>query len=178
MLHPEDLASHDGIPTTSVARTIYDLAAEREETGLAHLIEEADHKELLDLRALERAVARRPRAAGVVRLEAALADHRGPADTRSMLERDFRAFIARHRLPEPQYNVLLAGLVVDVYWPQWKLVVELDSRRYHTGRGAFERDRVRDAIVQRAGCRVLRITSRRLGDEPAAILADIIALRS
>jgi len=123
-------------------------------------------------------MSRRPRATGVVRLKAALVDCRGPADTRSKLERAFRAFIARHRLPEPQYNLLMGGITVDVFWPQWKLVAELDSRRYHLGPGAFERDRVRDAIVQKAGCRVLRVTSKRLANERAAILADILALRS
>jgi very-short-patch-repair endonuclease len=178
ILHPEDITTHDGIPTTSVARTIIDLAASRDDNGLTSLIEEADRKELFDLGALERAVARRPRVAGVSRLNAVLADYRGTADTRSKLERDFRAFIARNRLPEPQYNVLVAGLTVDVYWPQWKLVAELDSRGYHATLSAFERDRVRDAVLQKAGFRVLRITSKRLENEPAAVLADILALRS
>ncbi len=53
-------------------------------------------------------------------------------DTRSKLERDFRSLIARAGLPEPQFNVLVAGLTVDVWWPQWKLVVELDGEPYHT----------------------------------------------
>lgn len=175
ILHPEDVATHAGIPTTSVARTIYDLAAQRDETGLAHLIEEADHKAILDLHALEHAIARRPRAAGVGRLNAILADYRGPADTRSKLERAFRRFIANGNLPEPQYNVVVAGLTVDVFWPQWRLVVELDSRKHHATLRAFERDRVRDAILQKAGFRVLRITTKRLENEPTSVLADIIA---
>jgi len=176
LLHAEDGTIRDGIPVTSVARTIIDLAPHRDENGVANLIEDADRKEVLDFSALERAIARRPRAAGVVRLRAVLADYRGPADTRSKLERHFRAFIARNRLPEPQYNVLVAGLTVDVYWPQWKLVVELDSRDYHANLSAFERDRVRDAILQKAGFRVLRVTSKRLDNEPAAVLADIVDL--
>ena len=176
-LDPDDVTTHDGIPTTSVARTICDLAAQRDETGLAQLIEEADHKDRLDFSALERAIARRPHIAGVGRLKAVLADYRGAADTRSKLERDFRAFIARNRLPEPQFNVLLVGLTVDVYWPQWKLVVELDSRRYHGTPRAFETDRIRDATLQKADLRVLRVTGKRLDNAPAAVLADILALR-
>ncbi len=175
VLHPEEITTHDAIPVTSVARTILDMAALLSREGLTRLIEEADRAGLADLRAIERTIARRPRVAGVARLGAVLADYRGPADTRSKLERDFRTLIANCPLPEPQYNVLVAGLEVDVFWPQWRLVVELDSRTYHATVSAFERDRLRDAILQKAGFRVLRITSKRLENEPAAILADIIA---
>jgi hypothetical protein len=143
---------------------------------LTRLIEDADRRELIDLRALERAVARRPYAAGVRMLKAVLAAYRGPADTRSGLERDFRALIVKAGLPEPQYNVVVAGLPVDVYWPQWRLVVELDGEPYHARSGAFETDRIRDATLQKAGIRVLRVTGHRLDHAPQAVLEDIIAL--
>jgi very-short-patch-repair endonuclease len=175
VLHPEDITTHDGIPVTSVARTILDLAALLSHEALTRVIEDADRTEVFDLRALERAIVRRPRVGGVVRLHAVLADYRGPADTRSKLERDFRALIAGNRLPEPQFNVLVAGVLADVWWPERKLVVELDSRLYHSSPSAFERDRVRDAMLQKAGFRVLRVTDKRLDNEPAAVLADILA---
>ncbi len=99
-LHEEDRTTHDGIPITTVTRTIFDLAARTREDGLTYLIEEADRKDRLDLQALERAIARRPRAAGTKRLNAVLATYRGPADTRSHLERGFRKLIAKARLPQ------------------------------------------------------------------------------
>jgi very-short-patch-repair endonuclease len=176
-LHPEDVTIRDGIPTTSVARTILDLASQMKDDRLTRLIEESDRMELIDLRALERAIARRPRVTGVVRLKKVLATYRGPADTRSKLERDFRALIAKAGLPEPQYNVLVAGLTVDVYWPQWKLVVELDGKPYHTSPRAYETDRIRDAILQKADIRVLRVTGERLDGAPTAVLHDVLALR-
>ncbi len=117
-LDPEDHTTHDGIPVTSVARTIFDLAAQISDTALTRLIEESDRRELFDLRALDRAIARRPRTTGVVRLNQVLAAYRGTADTRSNLERGFRALIADAELPEPQFNVLVAGVPVDVWWPQ------------------------------------------------------------
>jgi len=176
-LHPEDLAMCDGIPVTSVARTILDQAAVLNHERLIRLIEDAIRAELFDMRALDRAVARRPRVRGVKPLRTALADYRGAADTRSGKERDFRALIRRARLPEPQYNVLVAGVLVDVYWPQWKLTVEIDSRGYHMTPWAFERDRVRDAMLQRHGFRVLRVTEKRLRGDAGAIVEDILALR-
>jgi very-short-patch-repair endonuclease len=74
--------------------------------------------------------------------------------------------------------VLLGGFTVDVYWPEWNLVIELDSPGYHMTPSAFERDPVRDAAIQKAGCRVLRVTTKRLANQPAGVLADILALKS
>jgi predicted transcriptional regulator of viral defense system len=175
-LHADDITTHDGIPITSVARTILDLASQLKHDPLTRLIENADRRELFDLRKLDRAITRRQRFAGIVRLSQVLAAYRGTADTRSSLERDFRALIAMAGLPEPQYNVLVEGLTVDVYWPDWKLVVELDTRPYHGSPRAFETDRIRDATLQKAGLRVLRITGDRLGADPTAVLDDILAL--
>lgn len=105
-----------------------------------------------------------------------LKTYRGPADTRSKLERKFRTLVARANLPEPQFNVVIAGLTVDVYWPQWKLVVEIDSDAYHNNPRAFEDDRLRDATLQKHDLRVLRVTGDRLDNAPKAVIADIIAL--
>lgn len=176
-LHSEDVTVHDGIPLTTVPRTILDLASMLTDDQLTHRIEDFDRKELFDLRALDQALARRPKIAGVVRLRRVLAAYRGTADTRSKLERDFRALIAKANLPEPQYNVLVAGLTVDVYWPQWKLVVELDGEPYHSSPRALETDRIRDATLQKIDIRVLRVTGKRMDNEPGAVLADVLALR-
>ena len=176
-LHEEDGTTHDGIPITSVTRTIFDLAAKTRDDGLTYLIEEADRRDLFDLNALDRAIARRPRSPGVVRLNKVLAAYRGPADTPSKLERGFRKLIAHAGLPEPQYNVVVAGLTFDAYWPQWKLVVEVDSDPYHNNPRAFENNRIRDATVQKHDLRVLRVTGDRLDNAPGAVLADVLALR-
>jgi very-short-patch-repair endonuclease len=176
-LHPEDVTTHDGIPVTSVARTILDLAAQRDYDQLTRLVEDADRRQWLDGRALDRAMQRRPHAAGTSRLKRVLATYRGAADTRSKLERDFRALIANNGLPEPQFNALVAGLTVDVYWPRWKLVVELDGEPYHSSPRKFEDDRIRDATLQKHDIRVLRVTGNRLDHQPNQVMADILALR-
>lgn len=175
-LDPEDRTVHDGIPITSVERTIIDLAALTKDR-LTYLIEEADRKHRLDVAALDRALARRPRADGAARLRAVLATYRGTADTRSMLERKFRRLIHSAGFPEPQFNVVVAGITVDAFWPQWKLVVELDSEPYHNNPRAFESDRIRDVTVQKHDLRVLRVTGDRLDNAPNDVIADVLALR-
>src|SRR3984885_8153242 len=176
-LHEEDIATHSGIPVTSVARTVLDLAGVLTENALTRLIEDADRAELLDGRALDRVIARRPKMAGIVRLRSVLAAYRGPADTRSKLERDFRTLIAAAGLPGPQFHVLVARLTVDVFWPQWKLVVELDGRPYHMSPRPFETDRIRDAKLQRIDLRVLRVTGWRLDNQPHAVLPHPLPLK-
>jgi very-short-patch-repair endonuclease len=73
-------------------------------------------------------------------------------------------------------NVTVCGLEVDAFWPEAKLVVELDGYGFHGHRQAFERDRERDAVLQLAGHRVIRITWRRLEREPRALAQQLRTL--
>jgi very-short-patch-repair endonuclease len=69
--------------------------------------------------------------------------------------------------------VNVAGFEVDAAWLGRQLIVELDGYAFHRTRAAFERDRARDIALQVAGYRVLRVTSRRLLDEPTEVVRAI-----
>jgi very-short-patch-repair endonuclease len=101
------------------------------------------------------------------------AGHR-PLSSRESLCRFYREHLPD--LPEPDTNVSILEHEVDAYWPQQRLVVEMDSWEFHSHRAAFEHDRARDAAMQAAGCRVIRLTHRRLKDEPAAVANQLRAL--
>ena len=176
-LAEEDRINYDGIPVTSVHRTLLDYAevARRQQLRLA--IEAADRRELFDLRAMDACLARNPGRHGQKPLKATLAELRGPAPwTRSELERRFLALIREAGLPEPQVNVLVAGELVDCFWPEHGVVVELDSWEFHKGRVQFENDRARDIKLQLAGCRVFRVTQPRIEFEARKLLADLVAM--
>ena len=96
--------------------------------------------------------------------------------TRSVLEREFVALVKAHGLPMPTLNTRVNGYEVDAYWPEHRLVVELDGHEFHRTRGAFERDRIRDAELQLAGYRVLRVTHRRLTTAPDEVMAAVHSL--
>jgi very-short-patch-repair endonuclease len=98
---------------------------------------------------------------------------RDPHDgmTRSEAERRLLALIRRAGLPLPQTNVKVRGHEVDLYWPERRLVVEFDGWAYHSTRAAFERDRLKDAELQLAGERVIRVTNRQLTRRPEALVA-------
>jgi very-short-patch-repair endonuclease len=95
---------------------------------------------------------------------------------RSELERIFRSFCRRHRLPQPEVNVRIGPHEVDFLWRDRGLIVETDGFRHHGDRAAFERDRARDAHLQSLGFRVLRFTHRQLRDDRSAVVAALRAL--
>ena len=84
-----------------------------------------------------------------------------------MFEDAFLRFVRRHGLPLPEVNQRVAGHEVDMLWRRERLIVELDGRAYHDDH-AFERDRDRDADLQAAGHRVVRVTWPRLPRAPVS----------
>jgi very-short-patch-repair endonuclease len=177
-LDPEDRAVRDGIPVTTVARTLFDLAEVDDESRLRHAWEEADRLHLLQLRVVEEVSERGYGRRALKPIRRLLTEARAPSRTRSPLEERFQDFIAAHRLPPPATNVTVLDHEVDALWPQARLVVELDSWEYHRHRAAFERDRARDPKLLLAGYRTIRITHRRLDNEASALAAQIRALLS
>jgi very-short-patch-repair endonuclease len=168
----------DGIPVTTVARTLFDLAERVEPPQLKNAWDEAGRLHLLRIKQVamvyERGRGRRARTAIEPFLTAAQLydDER----RRSPLEDRFAAFVRAHHLPPPQTNVLVDGDEVDALWPGARLIVELDSWEFHHDRAAFEEDRNRDTDHLLLGYRTIRITHRRLDEEPERLAAQILAL--
>jgi very-short-patch-repair endonuclease len=172
-LESDEWTARDGIPTTTVARTLLDLAQVVDAARLRRAWEEADRLNLLRLGSVEDLCRRSPSRKGIRVLRILLAEAAAPTTTRSPLEDRFLAFCRDHRLPTPATNILILGKEVDAYWPSARLAVELDSFGFHRHRAAFERDRARDAAFLAAGYRVIRLTDRRLEQEGNAVAAQL-----
>ena len=172
-LYPEDRVVHDGIPVTSVGRTLFDLAEVDDESRLRRAWEEADRLRLLRLRAVEEVCERGYGRRALRPIRRLLAEAGATTRSRSPLEDRFHRFCEEHRLPAPVTNVTVLDHEVDALWPRARLVVEMDSWEYHRHRAAFERDRARDTDLLLAGYRTIRVTHRRLDREPAALAAQI-----
>ena len=145
------------LPLTAPLRTLADLAATQPETTVE--------------RATTEALARRLIAPEQVH---------GRAPTRSSLERRFLKLLRDAGLPRPLVNQRVGPFEVDFLWPDLRVIVETDGWAAHGHRRAFESDRARDAALQAAGYLVVRITWRRLTEEPikvAAELAQVLARR-
>jgi very-short-patch-repair endonuclease len=174
-LHSEDQANRAGIPVTAVARTLFDLAEVVSLKQLESAWEETDRLKLLRLPEVE-AVCRRGYGRRALRpIRRLLAEARAPLTTRSPLEDRFAEFCRKHLadLPAPLTNVSILDHEVDAYWPGHRLVVEMDSWEFHSHRAAFESDRARDAKMQAAGYRVIRLTHRQLETEAPRITTQL-----
>ncbi len=171
-LHPDDVTRHYGIPVTTPARTLLDLADVLDDTSLTRAVNEARLQRQLNLTDLATLLARSPGRA-TKRLRPHI-DH-GTQPTRSHLEDAFLTFVERHHLPRPEVNQRIAGYEVDMLWRDQRVIVELDGWDYHDGRTAFERDREKDAALLTEGFPVVRITSGRLTDREATRLRRLLA---
>ena len=174
-LDPAEIGRVDGLPVTTVARTLLDLAETEPFERLRTVAEEAERLGRLDFEALRACMERNPGRRGLAPLDALLADYSPVDRANEGLERIFQAFVAEQALPVPQCNVLVGGLLVDFWWPEANLVVELDSRSFHGHWSAAERDHERDGRLLRLGIFSLRVTHRRLTRDRAGLAADIRA---
>lgn len=173
-LDPEDRAVLDGIPVTSLHRTLLDYAAISSHQYVRLALEAAERRYLLDTRKLEALYRRSRGRRGLAPLKAAVAELRGPAPwTQSELEREFLALVRGAGLPEPSCNVLVHGFLVDCWWPQARLVVEIDGYEFHRSRQQFDENRLRDTRLQLEGIRVLRVTQPRIEYGAAELLSDL-----
>ena len=150
-----DATTHYGIKVTTPLRTLVDLADVLNTKQLTRAVNEAQVLRLVTTTDLTTLLTRYPG-----RRTARLTPERGA--TRSHLEDRFTRFLKRHRLPLPERNQQIAGHEVDAVYREHHLVIELDSRQFHTTTRAFERDRDRDADLLNAGFPTLRITDQRL----------------
>jgi uncharacterized protein DUF559 len=157
----------DGIPVTTVPRTLLDLAAVVTRDELRRAAHEAERLRLFDLRAITAALQRHAGRPGTGALLAVIDQWTEPALTRTDLELLFLAVCDRHDLPRPMVNTIVADHEVDFLWPNARLIVEADGRETHLTRAAFESDRERDARLTALGYRVIRFTYRQVLDRPA-----------
>jgi very-short-patch-repair endonuclease len=180
---PEDERTvEQGIPVTSVPRTIFDLAATEPVDVVENLLREMEYLELRDRLSLWDLLERYPGKRGSRKVRAALnrLKEEPPGRKRSPLEERFAPFLSQHRLPLPRFNdpITVGGkhYEVDCHWPGTEQIVELDGWGSHKTRSAFREDRARDRRLRVAGYSVTRITWNELDDEPEAIAADLRAL--
>ena len=172
LLPKEHVTVRDRIPVTTPVRTIIDIADDSTRRELERTIDEALYLGM-DLTSLRPSPGRK----GAGLLADVLETHApGTTRTRSDFEELVLAFCERHGLRKPLVNQLICGYEVDFVWPHARLVAEADSWSAHGRRRAFERDRVRDAALVAAGWRVIRLTWRRLTEQPEVVAHQLSRL--
>jgi very-short-patch-repair endonuclease len=179
---PDERSEKEGIPVTSVHRTIFDLAATASADEVIAMIKEAEYLNLWDRLSLWDLLDRYPAKRGSRHLRFALKriTEEPTGCKRSRLEERFAPFLRRHHLPLPRFNDWIAlepkPCRADCHWPDTRLIVELDGWQGHSSRSAFQDDRARDRALKVAGYSVIHLTWAQLDSEPAQVAADLRAV--
>lgn len=160
-LDPVDVSRTRRIPVTTPARTLLDLAAVAPVETVESALEDALMRRLVSFAlltsTLERLGGRGRRGACVLRQ---LVDERDPATaaTQSVLEDGLLRLLRRAGLPEPVRQYAVAGVLLDIAYPQVKLGIEADSRIWHGGRTDVQRNSDKANLLVAHGWRVLHFT--------------------
>jgi hypothetical protein len=160
-----------GIPVTTVAQTVVDLAAELGEEALARACHEAGARHHTTPAQVAAVIALFPRAPGTGKLRRILG---GDAPVvLSRLERRFLELVREAGLPPPVTNRPAGSKRVDCRWPDHRLTVELDSYRFHNSRHSWEQDRLREREARARGDECRRYTWADVVENPAPMLSEL-----
>jgi very-short-patch-repair endonuclease len=182
LLPADEHTTQEGIPVTTVPRTILDLAATESTDLVENLLRESEYLQLSDRLSLPDLLERYPGRRGTRKVHLALErlEEEPSGRRRSRLEERFAPFLRLHSLPIPRFNdwIVLGAkrYLVDCHWPDLRQIVELDGWDGHSTRTAFREDRARDRRLAAAGHSVTHITWNQLDDEPEAVAADLRVL--
>jgi hypothetical protein len=179
-LPPEHLTEVRGLPVTTAARTLADMAPRTKPAFLRGLVVDARQRGLTDLEDVARVLdtLRNATGAGLLRrllweLDEVRCD--------SILEALVRDLLRRAGLPQPHpepYAVSTGSrtLHLDIAWPALRCGIEVDGMGYHSARDHLDRDQRRHNALVLAGWRVLRVGWYRVEADAAAFIREVRAL--
>jgi len=172
-----DVTTLDGLPITTPARTVLDLAASGlRGVKLEQVVDRAEQQHL-DFSDLEDLVRRCAGQHGTAALREVLGRFApGSVDVRSRLEAMCVELCDAHGIPRPSTNVVVAGRVRDLYWPHAPLVVEADSYRWHRAPSRLTEDRLRDAELTLARVPFVRFSYDQVAGEPEYVARTTLML--
>ncbi len=177
VLDPRDVRRRDDLAVTSPPRTILDLSTALADDDLERIVAEAHYRRLASERELIAQLERNPRKRGARRLRRVLDLPGGPQRTRSPAERALLRLLRANGVTGFECNARICGYEVDFLWRDRRFAVEVDGYDAHSGRAAFERDRLKLATLQANGVRVMPVSGRRVERDPDGVLDRLLAAR-
>ena len=174
VLTGKDVTVKDGIRVTSPARTLLDMAPRLTRKQLRRAFNKLRLSHGLEPGDLEDVLRRFPRHPGARALRPLAGTRRGA--TRSGLEDKFADFCERYGLPEPRLNEPINGREADAFFPNERLIVEVDGYEVHSGRVSFEDDRDRDAANLALDLPTVRVTEERIDNSPDREAKRLLAI--
>jgi very-short-patch-repair endonuclease len=173
-LHRQDIRTHDDLPLTSPARTLLDLAPALTNRQLERALDEALATNATRRGQVAETVARMPGRAGASRLKALLDPRRPRTRTWNDGEERLLILLREADVPEAEANYRWNEFTFDLYWPAFRVAVELDGYPYHSTRSALARDRRKEAACDAAGIDLIRVGYEQIEAKPVAVVARIV----
>ncbi len=171
-LRADDVTLNGRFPTTTVARTLLDLATRYNQRALLRALAEAEFQH--DLRPADIVRTLRRGHPGSANLRAALNKHTpGHGEVKSQLERRFRRLLIARGIELPLRNEPVGPWTVDCLWPERRVAVELDGRQHERPRQA-DSDDDRDLWLRRHGYVTRRYGKRQVDERPDDVIADVL----
>ena len=176
--HPSEIRSRNGLRMSSIPRLLIESAARGATAEKLHrLIEQAVRRSLLDIPDLAATLDRNLGHRGTPAVRRTCEEYLPHTDRKSGLERAFDRWLATHpEIPLPERNIHLGPWEIDCYWPDHRLVLELDGRPYHTVIEDMERDNRKNIWLQTHNLRFLRVTDSRFKRDKPGVYHDLRGL--
>ena len=171
--HSDELTVNDGIPITSPARTMFDLASQAAPAEVAAAYEHGLIEKLFDRDELIVTAMRLKGRRGIKKVRALIDRDAPPTATVKEAHRMLLELVRSSGLPHPKAEVPIARYRVDLLWADAKLVVEMDSTKWHTTPGRIEHDKRRDAELAALGYLTIRVTWNELTKRPNQVITRI-----
>lgn len=178
-----DVTVVNGIPVTTIERTLFDLAEVTTQRQLERAFDQAEMIEGLHLVKINDQLARNPTRRAVKKIRKVLTEHYiGSTPTENDFEEALLSITRRLGLPDPRAQFWIdpgdgePPIRADFAWPEHRIVVEADGHKTHGTKQAFESDRRRDQRLIAAGWRVIRTTWRQLKYRPCELEAVLLRL--
>lgn len=162
----------NGIPCTTITQTLLDVAATESGRLIERCLAQLDYQRKLNRAAILDAAGRgRP---GSAKLITALDSYMLQlAHTKSELEDEFLYLCRSASLPLPRVNTNLQGVEPDCYWPELRLVVELDGGGNHGTGPQRTRDQRKAMVLRAHGIDVIRYTEHQVFSEADQVTTDL-----
>lgn len=178
-LRQEDRVFVNGIPCTGWARTIIDIGALGPRRRAEIALDRAETLRVFDLVELNGALAAAGRRAGAGVVRSLLSEYGiGETELEESLEEEFFALLARHGIPRPRTNEWMRigaeWIRADFWWPEARLIVEVDGYANHGTRRGFRSDRRRDRnVALNSDIAVLRFEHYEVRNRSAQVAAEV-----
>jgi very-short-patch-repair endonuclease len=169
-----EVRRRQGLALTSPPRTIYDLSRRLGQDDLEALVAEANYRHLASEWELRRQLDHNPGKPGAAVLRAVLEIPGGARRTRSPAERTMLRLLRRAGAEGFENNARVHGYEVDLLWRDLDLAIEIDGWDGHSGRIAFERDRLKIATLNAHGITVMPITGRQVRRDADGVLRRLL----